>query len=47
MRNNWRVCPERVFYSIERVFDNYMLGRMSRLEYCQRVGYLLQTREVR
>lgn len=47
MRNNWRVCPEPVSHSIERVFDNYMLGRMSRLEYCQRVGYLLQIKEVR
>lgn len=31
----------QVPYSIERAFAAYMLGGMTRSEYCQRVSYLL------
>lgn len=41
---SWMISSSPVPHSIERAFSSYMLGGMTRLEYCQRVNYLLKIR---
>ncbi|QQZ58959.1 hypothetical protein JI735_19725 [Paenibacillus sonchi] len=40
----WMIVSCPIPHRIERAFAAYMLGGMTRTEYCQRVGYLLNIR---
>lgn len=44
MRRNWRVNSAPVSHTIERAFDAYVLGKLTRHEYCNCAAYLLSAK---